>query len=389
MKDKINDFAAKQFDRMVRYRRHLHMNPSVSFHEEETVEYIKKQLDEIGISYRTAGKHGIVAKITSDKPGQCIAFRADMDALRLQEKKSHEYASKVPGVMHACGHDGHVATLLGLAHHFNENPHQLKGNVVFIFQYAEELLPGGAAPMIEDGCLDGVDRIYGYHVSDELPAGTVGVRAGNYMAATDNFSVEFTGKGGHGSRPSDTVDTITAMATAVVNINSIISRFVSPLKSAVISICNIHGGHSYNVIPGKVVMEGTSRSYEMEVSELLERKIELAVKSSCEMYGVQYTYRYTRGYPVLTNHERETSLVASTAKKIGYEVTEIEKTPVSEDFGYYLQHIPGTFFRVGIYNPDKDCIYPLHSNKFDLDEDQLVTALGCFIGVYLAETEQL
>ncbi len=386
---KIKQYAAKQLESMIKHRRHLHMYPSMSFHEEETVAYIKEQLTSLNVQYRDCGENGIVATMSNNTEGPCIAFRADIDALGIQEVKPLEYASKIPGVMHACGHDAHVATLLGMAHLLSENPSYIKGSVVLIFQYAEELPPGGAAPMIKDGCLEGVDKIFGFHVSDELSAGVVGIRSGAYMAASDSFFIELKGEGGHGSRPSDTVDTVAAMGAAIQNINSIISRFISPIKSAVISICNIHGGHSYNVIPSKVIMEGTVRTYEKETSELIEERIELAVKTACEMYGVKYSYRFERGYPVLANHETETQTVADVANKLGLQLEAVEKTPVSEDFGYYLQNVPGSFFRVGINNPDKDCIYPLHNHNFDLDEDQLKVALECFFGVYLAETGQL
>ncbi len=389
MIEKIKDAAAKQLENMIKHRRHLHMYPCMSFHEEETVAYIKQQLDNLGIAYRNAGENGIVATITSGNPGPCIAFRADIDALGIQEIKTHTYASKKPGIMHACGHDAHTATLLGIAHALTENPQFVKGTVVLIFQYAEELPPGGAAPMIADGCLDGVEKIYGFHVSDELPSGVIGVKSGSYMAASDSFFIELLGEGGHGSRPGDTVDTVAAMGTAITNINSIISRFISPIKSAVISICNVHGGHSYNVIPSKVILEGTVRTYEKETADLIEEKIGLMVKSACEMYGVRYSYRFERGYPVLNNHAAETEMVATMAQKLGHTVREITKTPVAEDFGYYLHKVPGSFFRVGIYNPDKDCVYPLHNHNFDVDEAQLATALECFLGVYLAETGQL
>ena len=177
--------------------------------------------------------------------------------------------------MHACGHDAHAAVLLGLARVLGRNREWLRGEAVFIFQYAEELPPGGAGPMIEAGCLEGVDRIYGLHVSDELDAGTVGVCPGKYMAASDSFFITFTGNGGHGSRPDETPDTVLSAASAIIEINTIISRFVPPRSAAVVSVCNIHGGKAYNVLPSQVSIEGTVRTYEAETAELIRGKLAL------------------------------------------------------------------------------------------------------------------
>ncbi len=383
----IKQYAKKQLNRMIEYRRYLHMHPCTSFNEEETVLFIKERLSELGIPFRDCGKNGILARITSDKNGPCIAFRADIDALKIQEANTSDYISRTPGVMHACGHDAHTATLLGLAHILSENNHLIKGEVVLIFQYAEEQPPGGAKPMILDGCLDGVDKIYGYHVSDELPSGVVGVCKGSYMSASDCFSIEINGSGGHGSRPYETVDTVSAAASTILNINNIVSRFVPAIDPAVISICSINGGSSYNVMPEKIRLEGTARSYEKTTAELLENKIGLAVKSACELYGAQYLYRYENGYPVLVNSEVQSSLVLDIAQRLKHKSINIPRTPVSEDFAYYLQSVPGCFFRVGVNNAQKGFVYPLHNNRFDLDETHMLVAVECFLGIYLAETQ--
>lgn len=385
----IKKAVAAEFSQTVAFRRYLHQHPTPSFCEEPTTAYLCEQLELAGISYRRCGANGIVARICGSRPGPCIAFRADFDALKIQEPEGLPYASQNPGVMHACGHDAHAACLLSLARLFKEHTDWIAGEVVFIFQYAEELPPGGAGPMIEDGCLDGVDRIYGFHVSDELESGTVGVCPGKYMAASDSVFIEFTGNGGHGSRPGETQDTVAAAAQAICQINTIISRFVSPLRSAVISICNIHGGICYNVIPDKVRLEGTVRTYEKETAELIAAKMEQAAKSAADMYGTKMSYEFRYGYPAVVNHERETELVCEAARFLGLPLQQIEPTPVGEDFSRYLERVPGTFFRIGIRNEELNAVYPLHNRLFALDETAMSVALEMFLNTYLLDTQQL
>lgn len=378
-----------EFPKTVEFRRYIHQNPRPSFHEEDTAAYFIRQLEEAGISCRLCGANGVVARIQGSRPGPCIAFRADFDALSIQEPEGLPYASQNPGLMHACGHDAHAACLLSLARLFQAHQEWIAGQVVFIFQYAEELPPGGAGPMIEDGCLDGVDRIYGYHVSDELEVGTIGVCPGKYMAASDSVFIEFTGDGGHGSRPSETCDTVSAAAQAICQINTIVSRFISPLKSAVISICNIHGGVCYNVIPSKVRIEGTIRTYEPETAELISQKLKLAAETAAEMYGTGMRFDFQYGYPAVVNHPRETELVCQAAQLLELPLQQIEPTPVGEDFSRYLQRIPGTFFRVGIRNEALDAIYPLHNCRFAMDESAMAAAMETFLTTYLLDTQQI
>ena len=291
--------------------------------------------------------------------------------------------------MHACGHDAHAAVLLGLARVLGRNREWLRGEAVFIFQYAEELPPGGAGPMIEAGCLEGVDRIYGLHVSDELDAGTVGVCPGKYMAASDSFFITFTGNGGHGSRPDETPDTVLSAASAIIEINTIISRFVPPRSAAVVSVCNIHGGKAYNVLPSQVSIEGTVRTYEAETAELIRGKLALAAQGAAAFYGANLDFRFEYGYPPVVNTERETALVRAAAEKLGLPFTPLEPTPVGEDFSRYLQRVPGAFFRVGIRNPSLDAVYPLHNSRFRIDEEGMRAGLEMFLGIYLTETGQM
>ncbi len=389
MRNKIKRAAAAEYPRAVENRRYIHQHPCASFHEEETAAYLCRQLQEEGIPFTRCGQNGIVARLKGDGEGPVIAFRADFDALPIQEPEGLPFASRNPGVMHACGHDAHAAVLLGLARVLGRNREWLRGEAVFIFQYAEELPPGGAGPMIEAGCLEGVDRIYGLHVSDELDAGTVGVCPGKYMAASDSFFITFTGNGGHGSRPDETPDTVLSAASAIIEINTIISRFVPPRSAAVVSVCNIHGGKAYNVLPSQVSIEGTVRTYEAETAELIRGKLALAAQGAAAFYGADLDFRFEYGYPPVVNTERETALVRSAAEKLGLPFTALEPTPVGEDFSRYLQRVPGAFFRVGIRNPALDAVYPLHNSRFRIDEEGMRAGLEMFLGIYLTETGQM
>lgn len=389
MLELINESVSKELESTIGFRRYIHSHPCLSYHEEQTRDYICSRLESAGIDYRLCGKNGIVAKLTGEDSSRCIAFRADFDALPIQEPEGLEYRSLNPGVMHACGHDFHAASLLSLARILKQHLQWLKCSAQFIFQYAEELPPGGAKPMIEDGCLEGVSKIYGLHVSEEIPTGSVGVRCGKYMAASDAFFIDFTGEGGHGSRPSEAMDTVSAAATAITQINAVISRFVSPLNDAVISVCKIHGGETYNIIPECVKLEGTVRTYEAETAESIFGKIREIAEHSAHIYGANAQVRVEYGYPALVNSQEETETVAAVSQQLGIPIREIPPTPVGEDFARYLQLIPGAFFRIGIRNEELGAVYPLHNKKFRLDESALETALKLCLGIYLKETKQL
>lgn len=385
----IDEYVSNEVVNTVEFRRYIHQHPCLSFHEEETREYISSQLDKAGIEYRKCGQNGIVAKLKGADSSRCIAFRADFDALPIQEPEGLEYRSVNSGAMHACGHDFHSSALLSFARILKQHPELLKCDAQFIFQYAEELPPGGAKPMIEDGCLDGVTKIYGFHVSEEIPVGTVGVRHGKYMAASDGFFINFTGEGGHGSRPSEAMDTVSAAATAITQINGIISRFVSPLNNAVVCVCKVNGGETYNIIPENVRIEGTVRTYEPETAAIIFDKIRKIAEHSAAIYGAHTDVDVQYGYPPVVNHDAEVDTVIAVSKQLDIPMTEIPPTPVGEDFARYLQLVPGAFFRVGIRNPQIGAVYPLHNKMFKLDESALSIALKLYLGIYLKETHQI
>lgn len=365
------------YEEMVSIRRYLHANPELSFEEVHTPAYIAKFHRELGLEVREGvGGRGVVATLRGAKPGKTVALRADFDALPIQEENDVPYKSKVDGVMHACGHDGHTATLLILAKALYGMREQLCGNVVFIHQFAEEVLPGGAKAMIEDGCLDGVDVIFGTHLWAPTPLGDILVRSGAIMAAPDQFEVTIRGKGGHAAEPHNAIDSIVIGAGFVSQLQSIISRKINPLKQAVITVGQFESGTAYNVIAESAFLKGTVRTLEESVRDQIEKEMESLLKSICDGAGATYEFKYTRGYPAVVNHPEETDFLAGIAKEIS-EVKRVEYCDpfmIGEDFAYYLQKVPGTFFITGAKHPSWETAYPHHHPKFNFDERAMLIA---------------
>lgn len=375
--EKLYSLLDTFYDEIVEIRRHLHQNPELSFEEVETPKYVAAYHEELGHEVRTGvGGRGVVATLRGGKPGKTVALRADFDALPIHEETDVPYKSKVDGVMHACGHDGHTATLLGLAKALNRIKDEIEGTVVFIHQHAEEYAPGGAIAMIEDGCLDGVDVIFGTHLSSIHPVGEIGYRSGPVMAAADRFQIKVFGKGGHGAQPHLTKDAVLIGAQIVNNVQQVVSRRVDPLESAVVSIGSFVAKNAFNVIADTAVLTGTVRSFKDEVRILAEKEIERVIEGTCLAADASYTYSFNRGYPPVVNHKEETEFVAELAKNVPG-VTLVKENPPQmggEDFGYYLQHVKGTFFFTGAQNPDWEVTYPHHHPKFDIDESALLIA---------------
>ncbi len=370
------------FPEMVQWRRHFHMNPELSFMEEKTPATIAEYLTQLGVKVRTGvGGRGVVGIIRGGKPGKTVGIRADFDALAIQDEKDVDYKSQVTGVMHACGHDAHTATLLAVAKVLVENKEELHGNVVLIHQFAEEIAPGGALPMIEDGCLDGVDAIFGTHLWSSHPVGEIGYRTGPIMAAADKFTIEIKGRGGHGAAPHETIDSIVVGTALVQNLQQIISRRINPLKPAVLTVASFHAGDAFNVIADSASIIGTVRTFDPEVQDLIIDEMERVIKTTCEGAGAQYTFVYDKGYPAVCNHPEETALLARSAAQVvpAEHVKEMEPIMGGEDFAYYLQKVPGTFFFTGAGNPDKGATYPHHHPKFDIDEQAMLTAAKVLI----------
>ncbi|KXZ24031.1 peptidase M20 [Bacillus nakamurai] len=365
------------YEEMVEMRRHLHMNPELSFKEKKTPAFIASFYEKLGVPIRTnVGGNGVVAYIEGIEPGPAVALRADFDALPIQDEKDVSYASQVPGVMHACGHDGHTAALLAVGKVLYHNRDKLKGTFVMIHQHAEEFSPGGAKPMIEDGCLENVDAIFGTHLWATEPGGTILCRSGAVMAAADRFTIKVLGKGGHGAIPHDTKDAILIGSQIVTALQHIVSRRVNPVQAAVISAGSFVAENPFNAIADQAEITGTVRSFDEDVRDLLETEIEAVVKGICAMHSASYEYRFNRGYPAVVNHPEETAHAAAVAGETEgvTNVAEGEPQMAGEDFAYYLQNVKGTFFFTGAAPENAEHIYPHHHPKFDFNEKAMLTA---------------
>ena len=374
MKDKLFEKLTNAYEDMIVMRRHLHMNPELSFQEENTAKYIVDFYADLGVDVRSdVGGNGVVARVKGGRPGKTVALRADFDALPIQDEKDVPYKSTVPGVMHACGHDGHTATLLQLAKAIHEMQEELAGEYVFIHQHAEEFAPGGAKPMIEDGCLDGVDVIFGTHLWSLTDMGTVEYRVGPTMAAADRFDITVQGAGGHGASPHQTKDAVAIGAQLVTNLQQIVSRRANPTESAVLSVGSFVAENAFNVIADSAKLSGTVRTFNPDIRVLMQREMERIVEGTALANNCTIELDYQPGYPALVNHEDETLFLKAVAETIpGVEkVLETEPHMGGEDFGYYLEQVPGTFFFTGAMpeNP-----YPHHHPKFDFDEKAMLIA---------------
>lgn len=377
MLEKLFTKLENGYEEMVSIRRFLHQHPELSFKEEKTANYIKTYYENLGIEVRgNVGGNGVVAKIFGSKPGKTIALRADFDALPIQDEKDVPYKSLVPGVMHACGHDGHTATLLVLGKALNELRDELEGTYVLIHQHAEEYAPGGAISMIKDGCLDGVDVIFGTHLWAPEPVGTIQYRVGPVMASADRFEITIRGKGGHGAQPHRTKDAIVTASQLVVNLQQIVSRKVNPIDSAVVSVGSFIADNAFNVIADKAKLGGTVRTFNNDLRASIEEEMERIIKGTCYAANSSYDFSYVRGYPAVVNHQEETDYLVECAKKIDG-ITTIEETEPhmgGEDFAYYLQHVKGTFFFTGARPTYTSENYPHHHPKFDIDEKSMLIA---------------
>lgn len=372
------------YDNIVKTRRYLHEYPELSFQEKNTSRYIAEQLKALQIEVReNVGGNGVLGYIKGDHPGKTIALRADFDALPIQEQNTHDFVSKVPGVMHACGHDGHTASLLGVAKVLQNNRHHLKGNIVLIHQHAEEQPPGGARFMIEDGALHNVDYVFGAHLATELPVGTISSRKGAMMASVDHFKIRISGRGGHGARPHETLDSITIGTQLVNHLQQIVSRRINPIQPAVVTIGKFHAGNAFNIIADSAEIEGTVRALDANVRKMIEKEIRAILEGMKIADHVEYELDYIYCYPVLVNDDKEVALVEKLVNEHLQDARYIEKEPSlgAEDFAYYLEHCPGAFIYVGARNDDPATQYPHHHPKFNFDETVLIDIGKVFIAL--------
>lgn len=362
---------------IIKTRRELHQHPELSYKERWTSEYVAGRLRKLGIEVKTGvGGNGVVGTLRGGKKGKVVALRADMDALPVQELSDVPFRSKVDGVMHACGHDTHMAMLLGAAELLSDYREELSGTVKFLFQPAEEHGGrGGALPMIEAGAMNDpkVDFVFGLHISNGSKSGEFGVREGAVMAAPDTFKVKIVGKGGHGSAPHETVDPVYLAAHVILALQGISARMIDPVRPFVITVGAVHSGTKENIIPDFAQLEGTIRTLDEGTRRLAKRKVAEVVKGVCRSFGASAEVEFEKdAYPVTVNDPRATERAVRVLKRIrGTKVRKMEAIMGGEDFSRFLQEAPGTFYFLGTMNRAKGCTYPNHSARFKVDEDVL------------------
>ncbi len=359
---------------MIRLRRLLHQNPETSLDEHWTQNTIATKLKETGIKVNsTIWKTAVVGLLRGKNKGTTVGIRSDMDALPISEQTGYPFASKNHGKMHACGHDVHMSTVWGAAKILSKIKSELNGSVKFIYQPSEEVHPGGAKPLIDAGVLrrPDVSIMFGLHVDSTVPAGRIGVREGPMMAQADDFSLEIIGRSGHGARPHETIDSVVVASNVVIALQNISSRLVNPLTPVVVSIGAICGGTATNVIADKVVLKGTARSLNSELTAVLPQMIEKIIAGTCKTFGATYRLKYNRGYPVLFNNKDVNAIYRRAAQELFGKkaIVEIDQPSMGgEDFAYFAKAVPGAMIRLGVGNKKIGADKPWHHPAFKVDE---------------------
>jgi amidohydrolase len=378
MLSQIKDIAANLAPRLIEIRRHIHSHPELSGQEYKTAAYIAGVVSSCGLhAQEMVGKTGVLAELKgTGEDRRLLAIRADMDALPIQERTGLEFTSQQPGIMHACGHDVHTTVGLGTAMVLSQLSEKLPGTIRFLFQPAEETAQG-ASWMIRDGVMADVDAILGVHTFPTIPAGSVGIRYGALTAAADDLELIILGESGHGARPHEAIDAIWIASQVITTLQQAISRTHNPLRPVVLTVGQIQGGRAPNVIADQVRLLGTVRSLHPETSATLPAWIESIVANICQMYGAKYEMHYKRGVPSVQNDPALTQLVEAAAEAAwGTERVQLLLEPSlgAEDFSLYLEHAPGTMFRLGVAASDRPN-YPLHHPQFYVDENSILTGV--------------
>ncbi|HEY4644155.1 MAG TPA: amidohydrolase [Bacteroidota bacterium] len=385
MKDEIKREADSIHRKLIAIRRDLHEHPELAYEEKRTASVVAKTLKSLGLRVRTGiAKTGVVAALKGKSPGAVIALRADLDALPITEQNDVPYRSKTSGKMHACGHDVHTANVIGAAIILSRIKDAFDGSVLFVFEPSEERNPGGASLMLKEGALAGVDAIFGLHVYTRSKAGTLGFRSGPMMAAADELEITVKGKGGHGARPQATVDPIVVASQVVLALQTVVSRGVNPLHPVVLTIGKIQGGSAQNVIPDDVQLVGTLRTTDSNTRERTHKLIRRTVAGVCSSAGASFHLVISRGNPPLINDPMETDFARGRAEEYvgSRNVFEADQVMGGESFAYFLEKIPGTFFRLGVVNRRKGFVHDVHTPWFDVDEEAIRVGSGFF--AYLA-----
>jgi len=387
----IKDKAQQHFDYMVQMRRHLHKNPEVSFKEHDTTKFITGELKKLGIEVHHPLETGCVGVIEGGKKSdRVIALRADIDALAMDEEGEvkKEFMSERPGAAHCCGHDAHTANLLGTARILTELQDNIEGKVLLVFQPGEEKLPGGGRLLSETGFLQeqGVQRIYGLHTSPNYKPGEIATRPGPLMANTVEFEITLEGKGGHAATPHLTIDPIVMLGDVISRFQTIVSRSVDPVDSAVVTIGRVHAGSTFNVIPAKAELIGTVRTFSSETTELIRKRMEQILEGVTGAAGGSYKFQFNVGYPALINDEAVAQTILETGKKLlgEDEVIELQKPLMAgEDFSFYLEHFPGAFFYLGTGSDEADSKWSWHHPRYNVDERGMLTGAEMLAGLGL------
>ena len=391
MKTRIKFLAENFFPDIVSYRRHLHKNPELSFKEFNTQKFVEEKLKEFGITnVKRMANTGVVAIVEGRNPTKkTVALRADMDALPITETNKVEYKSCNAGVMHACGHDVHTSSLLGVARIIQELRSEIEGSVKFIFQPGEEKLPGGASMMIQEGVLENPKpfSVIGQHVMPQIDAGKVGFRKGLYMASTDELYVTIKGKGGHGAMPHLGVDPVLIASHMIVALQQIVSRNAKPSVPSVLSFGKFIANGATNIIPDEVYIEGTFRTLNEEWRDDAHKKMKHLAETLAESMGGKCIFDIRRGYPFLINDDAVTDRLRNAAEEfLGKEnVEDLEIWMAAEDFAFYSQKAPSCFYRLGVRNESKGIVSPVHTSTFDIDEKALETGMGLMAWMTLQE----
>ncbi|PLZ13094.1 hydrolase [Fischerella thermalis WC114] len=379
MLSRIKDLATTIAPRLIEIRRHIHSHPELSGQEYQTAAFVAGVLSSSGLHVQEGvGKTGVIGELQgTGEDKRILAIRTDMDALPIQERSGLEFASRIEGIMHACGHDVHTTVGLGTAMILAQIAEEISGKVRFLFQPAEEIAQG-ASWMVADGAMDQVSGILGVHVFPSIPAGSIGVRYGALTAAADDLEIIIMGESGHGARPHEAIDAIWIASQVIITLQQAISRTQNPLRPVVLSIGKINGGRAPNIIADKVQLLGTVRSLHPETRANLPNWIERIVASVCNSYGAKYQVNYRQGVPSVQNDYFLTQLLQSSAEEAwGSDRVQVLPEPSlgAEDFSVYLERSPGSMFRLGVGFKDRVINYPLHHPQFEIDESAIVTGV--------------
>ncbi|WP_414047329.1 M20 metallopeptidase family protein [Macrococcus equi] len=369
-------------EELIAIRRHLHMHPELSFQEANTAEYIANYLTTLSIPVtRNVGGNGLYGVIKGKLPGPSILLRADFDALPIQDEKEVPYKSQVPGVMHACGHDGHTAMLLITAKILTSHIEEIKGTVILCFQHGEEVLPGGAKSMIDAGILNGVDYVFGTHTSSNLNSNAVSFITGPSYGFADAFTIDVKGLGGHGAAPHTTHDAVVAASFLITQLQTVVSRGVDPIETGVLTIGEFKSGNAFNVIAETAHLSGTLRTYDKDIKAQMVNNIKDIISGIEKSFNVHIELNYTDGYPALINSENETLWLKDLSERIE-DIESVEEgipTLGGEDFAYFLQERPGCYFNTGVRNEGLKASFPHHHPRFDMDENGLLNGVRIFV----------